>query len=99
MQYMAKMALQFNLQVSFLKEKNRFVAYTPVLDLSTSGRTLKEAKRRFGEASILFFEELIRKGTLEEVLLDLGWQKVRKEWKSPVIVSQESETIRVPVNA
>ena len=95
---MAKMGLQFKLPVSFLKERRRFVAYTPALDLSTSGKTLGEAKRRFEEISMLFFEELIRKGTLEEVLSELGWHKVKKEWKSPVIVSQKSETIRVPVN-
>ena len=96
---MAKMGLQFKLQVSFLKEKRRFIAYAPALDLSTSGKTIEEAKRRFGEISTLFFGELIRKGTLEEVLSELGWQRIKKEWKSPIIVSQESETIRVPVNA
>ena len=92
------MALQFKLQVSFLKEKKRFVAYAPALDLSTSGKTLEEARRRFEKASLLFFEELIHKGTIEEVLNELGWQKIKKEWRSPVVISQESETIRVPVN-
>ena len=96
---MAKMALQFQLPVSFIKEKKRFVAYTPVLDLSTSGKTLGEAKRRFEEASVLFFEEILRKGTFDEILDELGWQKVKKEWKPPVIVSQQSKTISVPVNA
>lgn len=93
------MALQFNFPVSFLKEKKRFVAYTPALDLSTSGKTFEEAKRHFEEASLLFFEELIHKGTIDEVLSELGWQKIKKEWRSPVVISQQSETICVPINA
>lgn len=98
MQSMAKLALQFNLQVNFLKEKERFVAFTPALDLSTSGKTLEEARKHFAEASILFFEELINKGTLEEVLSELGWEKVKQRWEPPLIISQQSETIRIPVN-
>lgn len=92
------MVLKFQLPVSFIKERKRFVAYTPALDLSTSGKTLGEAKRRFGEASVLFFEEIFRKGTVDEVLDELGWQKIKKEWKPPVVVSQQSETISVPIN-
>ena len=95
---MKKINLQFNLQVSFLKERERFVAFAPALDLSTSGKSLAEAKKRFEEASLLFFEEIIRKGNLEDVLEELGWQKIKKEWRPPLIISQESEVINVPVN-
>jgi len=42
-----------------------------------------------------FFEELIKKGTLEEVLRDLGWRKIKKRWTPPVVVSQEFQTIQV----
>ncbi len=94
---MKKVNLQFKLQVSFLKERRRFVAFTPSLDLSTSGKSLAEAKKHFEEASFLFFEEAIKKGTLSDVLEELGWQKIKKEWKPPLVVSQESETINVPV--
>ena len=53
-----------NLPVSFIKEANQFVAYTPALDLSTSGRTLKEAKSNFSEAVEIFFNEITSAGTL-----------------------------------
>lgn len=62
-----------NLPVSFLREADQFVAYTPALDLSTSGNTLEEVKKNFAEAVDIFFKEIISMGTLEEVLLDLGW--------------------------
>jgi predicted RNase H-like HicB family nuclease len=56
--------IKVNLPVSFLKEGNKFVAYTPVLDISTSGKTFKEAQKRFSELVEIFFEELIEMGTL-----------------------------------
>lgn len=94
---MRKVSLEFNLPVSFIKEDKRFIAYTPALDLSTSGKSHTEARERFNEIVNIFFEELIKKGTLEEVLKDLGWKRVRAEWTPPIIISQESQTIRVPI--
>ncbi|MEK7537372.1 MAG: hypothetical protein AAB619_00155 [Patescibacteria group bacterium] len=48
------------LPVSILREGKRFIAYTPALDLSTSGKTFEQAKQRFEEAAELFFEETER---------------------------------------
>ena len=89
--------LEFKVPVSFLREGKKYVAYTPALDLSTSGRTYEEAKRRFGEIVSIFFEELIKKGTLDEVLRDLGWKRVQAKWSPPIIISQELQSVRVPV--
>lgn len=92
---MKKLNLELKLPVSFLREGKKYVAYTPALDLSTSGKSYAEAKRRFEEIVNIFFEELIKKGTLEEVLLDLGWKRIRAKWNPPVVISQESQTVRV----
>jgi predicted RNase H-like HicB family nuclease len=92
---MKKTKFNFSLSVSILKEGNRFVAYSPAVELSTSGKTYKEAKKRFEEASSIFFEEIIENGTLEDVLKDLGWKKVHKQWSPPVVISQESQEISV----
>lgn len=90
--------LAFKLPVVFLKEGKRFVAHSPALDLSTSGKNFNEAQRRFVEAAVLFFEEIVRKGTMEEALLDLGWTKQNKTFRPPVVISQNVETISVPVS-
>jgi hypothetical protein len=74
---MENINIKFNLPVSIIKENSRYVAYTSALDLSTCGKTIKIAKDRFDEAVNIFFEELIKNETLEQVLLDLGWQKKR----------------------
>ena len=84
------------LPVSILKEGNRFVVYSPALDLSTSGKTYNEAKKRFAEIVDIFFEEIDKKGSSETVLKELGWKKVQTQWQPPVIISQESELFKVP---
>ncbi|HOQ15669.1 MAG TPA: type II toxin-antitoxin system HicB family antitoxin [Candidatus Paceibacterota bacterium] len=92
---MNKVALKFQIPVSILKEDKKYVAYTPALDLSTSGKSYQEVKKRFSEIVNIFFEELIEKGTLEEVLQNLGWKKVQSGWDPPIVVAQESQTVQV----
>ncbi len=72
---MKKMKLNFSLSVSVMREDDRFVAYSPAIDLSTSGKTHQEAKKRFQEAASVFFEEVVERGTMEQVLQELGWRK------------------------
>jgi predicted RNase H-like HicB family nuclease len=91
-----KHVLQTSFQISILREGNRYIAYAPALDFSTSGASYEEAKRRFAEGVQLFFEEIIKHGTLEEVLQEYGWRKMRFEWKPPIIISQESHEVKVP---
>jgi len=94
---MDKVMLKLQVPVSILREDKKYVAYTPALDLSTSGKNYQEVKKRFTEIVNIFFEELIKKGTLEEVLRDLGWKKVQSRWNPPIVISQESQTIQVAV--
>jgi hypothetical protein len=76
-----------NLPVTIFKEGKSYVAYSPVLDLSTSASTYKKAQTKFSEITELFFEELTEMGTLEVVLKNLGWQRVKSVWQPPVLVS------------
>jgi len=94
---MKKVGLSFNLSVVFLREGDSFIAYSPALDLSTAAVSFEKAKARFGEAAKIFFQEIMKKGTFEEVLAELGWQKRNKEWEPPTIISQEMESIQLPV--
>ncbi len=85
-----------NLTVSFFREGKKFIAYAPALDLSTSGKTLEDAKKKFSEAVGIFIEELHKNGTTEEVLQDLGWEK-NDGWRPPMLVGQEMQKIGIPV--
>ena len=86
-----------NLPVTILKENKRFVAYTPALDVSTSGRTYKEVKKRFEEIVQIFIEELVKNGTLNQVLGELGWREVQSKWQPPVVIAHETESVKVAV--
>lgn len=84
-----------NIPITVFKEGDRFISYSPAIDLSTSGETFEEARKKFAEATVLFFEEIVDKGTVDEVLEDLGWHKVDHNWQPPVIVAQERQEITV----
>lgn len=93
---MKKLQLNFNLPVSILKEDKQFVAYTPALDLSTSGNTLEEAQKNFNEAVNIFFAELMETGTLDEVLNELGWEKERNTLFPPTLISTQNTSFSIP---
>lgn len=86
-----------SIPVSIFKEGKYYIASSPVLDLSTSAKTFEAVKKRFGEAVDIFFEELIAKGTLDEVLCELGWQKKEKNWVPPVLIAHESKQLNLPI--
>lgn len=87
------------LPVTILKQGKRYVAHSPALDLSTSGKSEKEVKKRFEQIVGIFFDELVDAGTLNEVLTELGWKKVAKKFQPPHVVSQKSISVRMPVVA
>lgn len=95
---MKKISIKATLPVTFMREDKQFVAYSPVLDLSTSGHTFELARRRFEQAVDIFIDECIELGTLSQVLEDLGWKKVKKEWKPPVVIAQDSYAFSIPAN-
>ena len=86
-----KIQLDFNIPVKLFKEGQSYVAYTPVLDLSSCGKTEKKALQNISEAAQLFIKECIKDGTLEEVLQSLGWKKEKSSnaWKPPKVVDLE----------
>ena len=89
-------ALSFKLPVTITKQGKRFVAYSPALDISTSGKSKKDAQKRFEELVALFLEEIVERGTLPDVLSELGWRKAQKKWSPPRVVSSKHLGIRIP---
>lgn len=96
---MKKGDFQTSLPVTFLREGDQFVAYTPALDLSTSGDTFEQAQKRFNEIVQIFFEECFSMGTLNDVLADLGWKKGNSQWSPPTVVAQDTQKVNVPLSA
>ncbi len=89
--------MSYSLPVTIFREGESFVAYTPALDLSSTGKTEQEARRMFAEAVETFFEELLEMGTLESVLGDLGWTKNKDEFEPPKVVEHSLISVQVPM--
>ncbi len=93
---MSNNTLSLSLPVQIIKQNKRFVAYTPALDISTSGKTEKEAQARFVEMAEIFFEEIIEAGTASDVLSELGWKIAQKKWTPPQIISSQPVGFCIP---
>ena len=87
--------LQFALSVTVIKEGDSFIAFSPALDLSTVGDSYDESKKRFEEAVQIFFEEITEKGTVDQALTELGWQKQKNEYVPPMVVGSQTENFTV----
>ncbi len=100
---MARIKFQkVTLTVTFYREGNKFIAYSPALNLSTCGDSQDQAKRRFEEILGIFLGEVDKMGTLEDVLLECGWKKIghpQRHWQPPVFVGQTQEEVRLPCPA
>ena len=97
-----KKKITAKLPLEIFKEGRYYVAYCPALDLSTSALTLQEAKVMFHEALDLFFEEILRKkGSLEQVLLQCGWEKKRAQWQPPKrqFITELQQEVSIPCPA
>ena len=91
--------ISLNLSVVITKQGARFVAYSPALDISTSGKSEKDVRSKFGELANIFLEEIIEAGTVSEVLSELGWKKLQKRWNPPQVISSKSIGVQMPAFA
>ncbi len=91
--------IEGKIPVLFFKDSDKFVAYSPVLDISTCGNTKPQAKERFLELISIFLEELTEMGTLDDVLTECGWKKIptKHTWSPPIYKGIQTESIKIPV--
>ena len=100
------------LEVDLYKQGDYIVSYCQSLELSSFGETEDEAKEGFEGALHSFIEDTHYKGTLERVLLDLGWSltktptinyqppvhKVRNRIHNASLIRTINERVAIPVN-
>lgn len=91
---------ELQLAVNFIKEGRKVVAYSPALDISTVGNTEREAMKKFEEIVKMFFEDIVERGVVSDVLSGLGWKKkqnnINSEWVPP---EAKSIKVNVPIPA
>lgn len=60
-----------------------FVAYAPELDAASCGPTEEKARKNLQEAVSIILEEVKKKGKLNDLLEELGFQKEKQQWIPP----------------
>lgn len=87
---------ELNLTVQVWKEGPTYVAYAPELDVSSCGRTGSQAKSRLREAVSLFIEEAAERGTLEDILVEAGFERQGKNLRPRRILMRERLRLALP---
>lgn len=86
---MFDMQMLLSLTVKIIVDKHSkdapFIAYTPELDVTSCGPTEEKARRNLQEAITIILEEVKKKGKLNELLEELGFQKEKQQWVPPRI--------------
>ncbi len=93
----SKNNIQSKIPVILFEEGNKVVAYSPAIDLSTCGDTEEQARKRFIEAASIFFDEINRMGTTDDVLAECGWYKLPRQhtWLPPRYKSCTEELVPI----
>jgi hypothetical protein len=79
------------------KEGPTFVSYAPDLDVSSCGDSVGEARAHLLEAVSLFLEECSRRGTLEAILAESGFEKRGKSYRPRRIIARAKFRLAVPL--
>lgn len=79
------------------KEGATFVAYSPELDVASCGGSLAKARAALREAVSLFLEECARKGSLEAILSEAGFEKHGRSYRPRRILAREKLRLAVPL--
>lgn len=76
-----------DLRLQVIKQGTIYIAYSHLLDISTTGKSEKQAIDRFGDLIHISMQEMIKKGLPDGMLSELGWTQRQKRWEPPVIKS------------
>ena len=82
------------LEVHFRPEGDHWLGLCPSLDIGTQAPTYNEAQENLKEAILLFFESCLRRGTLEQVLKESGFEPVQIKQ----VQNYAAESIPYPAN-
>jgi predicted RNase H-like HicB family nuclease len=79
------------------KEGPTFVSYSPELDVSSCGDSVAEARARLREAVSLFLEECSRRGTLNAILAESGFERRGKTYRPRRIIARGKFRLAIPL--
>ncbi|HXP81577.1 MAG TPA: type II toxin-antitoxin system HicB family antitoxin [Verrucomicrobiae bacterium] len=71
------------------------MSYTPELDVSSCGDSVAETRARLREAVSLFLEECSRRGTLEAILAESGFEKRGQSYRPRLIIARAKMHVEI----
>jgi predicted RNase H-like HicB family nuclease len=78
------------------KEGATYVGYAPDLDVPSCGDSVAQARARLREAVRLFLEECSRRGTLDTILFESGFEKLGRSYRPRRIIARAKVRLAVP---
>lgn len=91
--------MEINFITQIWQEGKMYVAYAPELDVSSCGKTAREAQKNLHEAVEIFLEETAKMGTIDDILAESGFIKEKYNhkirWQPPKIISTGRERVAI----
>lgn len=88
-----KDVLTFTAQV--FKEGKQYVSFNPELEVASCGDTPEEAKQQLRVAIRGFLTTALKHGTLDQILEEAGYVRVKKTWRDPYLISLDRVSVSV----
>jgi hypothetical protein len=79
------------------REGTAYVSYAPELDVSSCGDSVAQARTRLREAVSMFLEECSRRGTLDTILSESGFEKRGQTYRPRRIIARAKVRLAVPL--
>ena len=89
------MKLQYTVQI--WHEDDQYAALAMPIDVVSSGDSPESARQAVDEAVKLFLSTTSGHGTLRQVLEDVGYRRIRGEWRCPVWSGFEQRSVLAEV--
>ncbi|MFO7886003.1 MAG: hypothetical protein R6U68_14400 [Desulfobacteraceae bacterium] len=84
-----------NIKVEVFREDDLYVALCPLLNVSSYGESVEEAKKSLIEAVEAFVEECLDMDTLEDVLEESGFIKINEIWQPRQAIKEENLALAI----
>ena len=95
---MGRVQFSIHLPIKLTPKSNWVVAVCPILDVTSQGKDIAEAKRNIIEALSLFFMSCFDRGVLDEALKECGFVPAGPTQTHRVLESQpDGEYVDVPI--
>lgn len=88
-----KQELTFTAQI--FREGKQYVSFNPELEVASCGDTPEEAKDMLRKAIRAFLTAAHEMGTLDRILEEAGFKRIKKQWRDPYLVSLDRMSVTV----